>query len=250
MNKRNNILSYINILSLNLRSCSDSPLFESLSNSDSAPGNVDSRYDKEREKTSVGPYEVFFSKAFKSLDGQLDRIFNDKAKYIKSIAKLRAFNDVEHKQPPLCSFVSSYSSLFGSLDLCDFFSSIDPDKIRKFLKSYSSFPSSFISSIRDCDLKGKAFMEIRSKLNSLACLDHDGISGLSFEFINLLSLMYYISVISLLIGKGLYGDYYAYSLLNVISKLKKGEDGGFLSYFSDREKSLLECMKASAFKYA
>ena len=195
-------------------------------NSDSL-STLDGCSDSSGRKGITGPYEIINIVSGK-LDGQVDSFFGDKAIYIKAIAKVRAVDDAGMNELPslLCSSV--FSSLFESFDLDGFFSSIEQEKIRIFLQSYSASACSFISRIKDVDLRNKAIVEVRSKLNSLISSSPD---TPVWELLNLLSMMYCSDVIRFLIGKMMYASCYAYELFKMASSSRLyifGRSGGLV----------------------
>ena len=122
-----------------------------------------------RRKLVTGPYEIM-DVVSKPIDASLDARFRDKAIYIKAIAKVRAATDVDVKELEDVLLSSAFSPLFESFDLEGFFSSLDRDGIQCFLQEHSATACSFISEIGNADMRNRAIVDVRSKLNSLVDL--------------------------------------------------------------------------------
>ena len=206
-----------------------------------------------RRKLVTGPYEIM-DVLSRELDDLLDSRFGDKAIYIKAIAKVRAATDVEAKELEKVIFDSTFSSLFESFDLDGFFSSLDRLKIQRFLQEHSATACSFISAIKDADLRNRAIVDVRSKLNSL---DHSSRSEAEsdlWDFFNLISIIYYSDVIKLLLSKMAYASCYAFQLLSMASSLVYFDDGinggKDISLAPVKDKKFLEKLNILRKKYA
>ncbi len=170
-----------------------------------------------------GPYE-FLNHVSKELDGQVKKVFGDKAIYIEAIAKVRAVTDASVDEAISSLGRSAFSNLFESFDPGEFFSSLDRKEILNFLQSYSATACFFISAIKDTDLKNRAIVDVRTKMNGLREGGATDIDVVVWRFLNLLSLLYYLCVISFMISSHSYSSSYAWQFLSVASGA--ADDGG------------------------
>ena len=200
-----------------------------------------------------GPYE-FLNHVSKELDGQVKKVFGDKAIYIEAIAKVRAVTDASVDEAISSLRGSAFTNLFESFDPVEFFSSLDRKEILNFLQSYSATACFFISAIRDTDLKNRAIVDVRSKLNSLVSSSREEGDDQIWSFFNLLSIIYYSDIIKFLLSKMAYSTCYACQLFNMASNLVYFDDGinggKDISLGSLKEKKFLEDLNVLRTKYA
>ena len=163
-----------------------------------------------------GPYE-FLNHVSKELDGQVKKVFGDKAIYIEAIAKVRAVTDASVDDAISSLRGSAFTNLFESFDPVEFFSSLDRKEILNFLQSYSATACFFISAIRDTDLKNRAIVDVRTKMNGLREGSATNMDVVVWRFFNLLSLLYYLCVISFMISSHSYSSSYAWRFLSIAS---------------------------------
>ncbi len=159
------------------------------------------------------PYD-FLDNISLSLDGQIKRDFGDKAKNISSIAKVRVVSNTTCDNLLSQILLSPYSSFFESFDLDGFFSSLDLEKVRSFIFKHSTTACSFISRVPDIDLRNRAIVDVRSKVNELAMSTDDSLHPEIWKMLNLMSLMYYANAIQFLVSKGAYSSCYACQLFD------------------------------------
>lgn len=206
-----------------------------------------------RRKLVTGPYEIM-DVVSKPIDASLDARFRDKAIYIKAIAKVRAATDVDVKELEDVLLSSAFSPLFESFDFEGFFSSLDRDGIQCFLQEHSATACSFISEIGNADMRNRAIVDVRSKLNSLVSSSREEGNDQIWSFFNLLSIIYYSDIIKFLLSKMAYSTCYACQLFNMASNLVYFDDGinggKDISLGSLKEKKFLEDLNVLRTKYA
>ena len=219
--------------------------------------NVSDRISKDAHvsmrKLVAGPYEIM-DVISSDLDKELDSRFRDKAIYIKAIAKVRAATDVDIKEFASVLSSSTFSPLFESFDLDGFFSSLDVKEIHCFLQEHSTTACSFISSISSVDLRNRAIVEVRSKLNNLNCsIRAEGRKDI-WSFLNLLSILYYSDIIKFIKSKMAYADCYACKLFEIASSLFSVKDGSgegrIIAFCSLKDRKFLEALDVLKMEYA
>ncbi len=206
-----------------------------------------------RKLMVLGPYEIL-NTVSRNLDGQLDSLFKDEAKYIKAIAKVRCVNDVKPDDLSKVLRGSAFSPLFASFDFEGFFSSFQIGEARFFLQKNKQSSCSFVSGIKDLDIRNRAFAEIRSKVNELDFSIRNSRYGEVWNFLNLISTYYYIDSIKFLIEKNFYSTCYAYQLFKMSSDLVYFDDGSgegkLVSLASSKDKKFLDGLNVLHTKYA